>query len=64
VEIFNERERREWQRTAWLAAAILNAWSSKRIRPKDLLPDVFPTRIMTKEEKKRELEEIKKAVKG
>ena len=62
---FKEQENREWQRTAWLAAAIISTMTGKRIAPRSLLPEVFSmeaVREYTEEEKQKELEEIKKEV--
>jgi len=58
-----EREKKEWYRTAWLAAQIVSCLSGKRIRISDLLPSLFPEKILTKEEVKKELEDLKKRLK-
>jgi len=60
IEAYLEREKKEWQRTAWLAAQIISCLAGKRIKADDLLPGMFPKKYITKEEAKRELEELKK----
>jgi len=49
---------------AKIAAWICSILARKRIKPRDILPEAFPTaqKIMTPEEKQRELEEIRKEV--
>jgi hypothetical protein len=62
AEALSERERREWQRFAWLGAIFINCFSKKKVRPQDLVPEAFERerRRVTKEEAKRELEDLKK----
>jgi hypothetical protein len=38
AEGYGRRERREWEKFAWLAANIMNCWTKRRIRIRDLLP--------------------------
>lgn len=46
-----------------MTAFIMSALTGKSVRPKTLLPEVFPGPLVyTKEEKQRELDEIKKEV--
>jgi len=61
VEAFNEKERREWRRVAWLAAAIISALAGKSISPKKLLPAAFESeqRKMSREEAREELKKLK-----
>jgi len=65
VEAFNARERREWQRTAWLASTIVSVLAGKSISPKRLLPEAFevPHRKMTKEQVTNELKDLKRRLK-
>lgn len=39
AEAAQRKEKREWDRTAWLASLLLNAWAGKgkRVTPQDLL---------------------------
>jgi hypothetical protein len=63
--ILQVAEKRAWQRTAWLAACIMSAISGKRVKPKRLLPWAFKedeSEPMTKEQARKELEEIKRSV--
>lgn len=64
IEAYNEkekkREKREWFRTAWLASQIVSYMTGKEIEISDLLPQMFPAKVWTKEEVKKELAEIKK----
>lgn len=60
---FNKREDETWQRHATLTACILTAITGKRIKARNIMPEVFPDPpIYTKEEKQKELEDIKKSV--
>lgn len=60
---FNKRENEYWQRHCYLTSYILAALTGKRIKARDLLQEVFPEPpIFTKEEKQKELDEIKKSV--
>ncbi len=63
VEAYEEKEKKEWFRTAWLASQIISHQLGKRVEISDLLPEMFPPKVWTKEEIKRELEEIKKELK-
>jgi hypothetical protein len=35
---YNRRERRAWERTAWLAANIMNVWTKRRLKISDIAP--------------------------
>jgi len=60
---FNKREDETWQRHATLTAYILTAITGKRIKARNIMPEVFPALpVYTKEEKQKELDEIKKSV--
>ena len=63
VEAYAERERKEWFRTAWLASKIVSYLAGKRIEISDLLPEMFPAKVWTKEEVKKELNDLKKRLK-
>jgi len=59
----NERQNETWQRHAQLTAYILTALAHKRIKARDLMPEVFDALpIYTPEEKQKELDDIKKEV--
>jgi len=60
IEANEAKERKEWFRTAWLAAEIVSYLAGKRITISDLLPDMFPGKVWTKEEVKKELDDLKK----
>ena len=59
---YYEREKEEWRRFAWLGAIIINCFSKRKVKPRDLLPEVFKgeEKKISKEEAKRELEKLKK----
>jgi len=60
---YNERENEYWRRQARLNAYLLTALTHKRIKARDLMPEVFdPLPIYTPEERQKELDEIKKEV--
>lgn len=63
IEANTEKERKEWFRTAWLAAEIVSYLSGKRITISDLLPEMFPGKEWTKKEIKEELKDLKKRLK-
>jgi len=67
IEAYEEKERKrdrkEWFRTGWMTAEIVSYLIGKRVEISDLLPEMFPAKIWTKEEIKRELDEIKKELK-
>jgi hypothetical protein len=63
IEAYEERERKEWFRTAWMTAEIISYLIGERVEISDLLPEMFPPKVWTKEEVKRELDEIKKELK-
>lgn len=47
----------------WAVAQIVSHIVQKRVTISDLLPDMFPEKVWTEEEIKRELDEIKKELK-
>lgn len=63
VEAYKEREKKEWQRIAWLGAVFASYISGKRVKPSSLLPEAFSEKIMTKEDKEKELEALRKRLK-
>lgn len=38
VECYRKGEHHAWERTAWLAAAVLNGLVKKKVKPRDLMP--------------------------
>jgi len=63
IEAHAEREKNEWFRTAWLASRIVSYLVGKKISVSDLLPEMFPAKVWTKEEIKKELDDLKKRLK-
>lgn len=63
IDAYIERDKKEWFRTAWLASQIVSYLIGKKVEVSDLLPDMFPAKIWTKEEIKKELDELKKRLK-
>lgn len=63
AEAYNERERKEWFRTGWQTAEIISHIIGKRVLISDLLPEMFPPKVWTEEEVKKELAEIKRELK-
>lgn len=63
IEAYQEKERKEWFRTAWMTAEIVSYLIGKRVEISDLLPEMFPAKVWTKKEIKRELDGIKKELK-
>jgi len=63
IEGNKARERKEWFRTAWLASKIVSFLVGKEITISDLLPDMFPGKVWTKAEIKKELKDLKKRLK-
>jgi len=60
---YNERENEYWRRQARLNAYLLSALVRKRIKARDIMPEVFdPLPIYTPEKRQKELDEIKKEV--
>ena len=60
---FNAREDETWRRFATLFAWLLTAQTGKVFRGRDLLPAVFPDLpVLSEEENKKELQEIKNSV--
>lgn len=64
IEAFQEtvkkKERSEWFRTAWLASRIVSYISQKPVSVSDLMPEMFPEKVWTKDEVKKELNALKK----
>jgi len=59
---FNERENRTWQRFATLFAYIVTCSTGKATTGRELMPEVFPALLeITEEEKKKELDDIRKS---
>ena len=63
IEAYGEKERKEWFRTAWMTAEIVSYLIGKRVEISDLLPEMFPAKVWTKKEIKKELDGIKKELK-
>lgn len=63
IEAHNKRERKEWFRTAWLASRMISYMTGKEVDISDLLPEMFPAKVWTKEEIKKELDDLKKRLK-
>lgn len=63
IEAYVERDKKEWFRTAWLASQIVSYLTGKIIEISDLLPDMFPAKVWTREEVKKELDDLKKRLK-
>lgn len=63
IEAYEKREKTEWFRTAWLASQIVSYIVGKRVEVSDLLPEMFPPKVWTEKEIKKELAEIKKELK-
>jgi hypothetical protein len=63
IEADDAREKREWFRTAWLASQIVSYLVGKPVAISDLLPEMFPAKVWTKAEIKKELAELKKILK-
>lgn len=61
---FNERDNMFWQKMAKLFAYVVTvlARGKKQYKGRDLMPEVFPDRVFTEEEKQAELDDIKKMV--
>lgn len=62
-----ERDKAEWQRTSWLAAAIVTHLVGEKVEPRDLLPSVWPkqrkkSKKMTEKAKAKQLAELKKSL--
>jgi len=60
LEGFNTRQEMEYQRTAWLAANLMNLHLKRKITPAKLLGKKPKRDTRTKEEKRRELEAVKR----
>jgi len=60
IEGYREREKNEWFRTAWLASRIVSHIVQKKVNVSDLLPEMFPPKVWTKAEVKKELDALKK----
>lgn len=63
IEAYAEREKKEWFRTAWLASQIVSYLAGKRVEISDLLPEMFPGKVWTREEIKKGLDDLKKRLK-
>lgn len=63
IRAYEQKERKEWFRTAWMTAEIVSRLAGERITISDLLPEMFPAKVWTKKEVKKELAEIKKELK-
>jgi hypothetical protein len=55
AEAFGEREQGEWQRTAWLAAHVINMFAEEPVTPNELLN---PPKRMTPDEKEEAFKEL------
>jgi len=65
IEAHNERIKDEWHRLAWFAGILLAPHNNGRqVDPEKLLPGFITGKrgIVTKEDAKKELEELKKAL--
>ena len=60
---YEEREKKEWLRIGWLASKIVSYLVGKNVTISDLLPEIFPEKILTREEIKKELKELRKRLK-
>ena len=63
IEAHAEKEKQEWFRTAWLASRMISYMTGKEVDISDLLPEMFPPKVWTKEEIKRALDDLKKRLK-
>lgn len=63
IEAHEAREKKTWFMIGWAVAEIVSYIAGKRITISDLLPEMFPPKVWTEEEIKRELKEIKKELK-
>lgn len=63
IEAHDEKEKKEWFRTAWLASQIVSYLVGKPVMVSDLLPEMFPAKVWTRTEIKKELKELKKILK-
>jgi len=63
IDGFNSLEDMRWQRIASMVALVLSALTGTRWSGREVLPEVFPVeKSLTKEDKQRELDEIKRNV--
>ena len=63
IEAYEAKEKKLWFMIGWAVAEIVSYIAGKRITISDLLPEIFPAKVWTKKEIKRELDEIKKELK-
>lgn len=63
VEKEEKKEKRQWFMIGWAVAEIVSHLIGKRVEISDLLPEMFPAKVWTEEEIKKELKEIKKELK-
>ena len=64
IDAYDEKEKRKWLRDAWFTAWILMCLSGKEVDPSLLLPEwISPKKTLTKEEKDKELKELKDKLK-
>ena len=63
IEAHEEKEKQEWFRTAWLASRIITFTTGRETEISDLLPEMFPPKVWTKDEVKKELNALKKRLK-
>lgn len=62
LNAYAEKEKKEWFRTAWLASQIVSYMRGQEISVSDLLPEMFPAKVWTEEEIKKELKELKESL--
>lgn len=62
IKAYDEKEKKEWFRTAWLASKIVSFLIGKVVSVSDLLPEMFPPKVWTRAEIKKELKELKKSL--
>ncbi|MCK4820847.1 hypothetical protein KA005_34090 [bacterium] len=62
IRAYDEKEKKEWFRTAWLASKIVSYLRGKSISVSDLLPEMFPPKEWTQVEIDKELKELKESL--
>lgn len=63
IEAHEAREKKTWFMIGWAVAEIVSHLIGKRVTVSDLLPEIFPPKVWTKKEVKKELKALKKRLK-
>ena len=62
IEGYDARKKDELEIRAWGIATLINYLTGNKVTISKLLPEMFPPKVLTKEEHKKAFDEVKKMV--